>query len=98
MQAKLIPIGKSSWHSTFYSTLLDSVLKAKNFKIRINACAALSVPRTCEDYGGVESAQIIRKGIRDALDKIDDALDASLGEFKYREQLVNQVCFLNPLP
>lgn len=94
LQAKGFPFGKSSWTDLVFSVLLRALLKSKNFKVRINAAACI------ECIGRLDGmpARLDQKHIVDCLQSLVEAAknvdvlhDVEFSEFKYQEQLLEQV-------
>ena len=97
----LIPIKAIAMHAcgTYLIVLQTSLLKAlaqvvkecKNFKVRINAAASLSIPTERSCYGSNKLFFEVWSGLFQALRSSEDASD--FAEFKYRENLIEQVCY-----
>ncbi|KAG0348556.1 HEAT repeat-containing protein 6 [Podila humilis] len=92
-----------SWTDQVYSTLLQAIQQSRNFKVRINACAALTVPKTRANYGNQARFKNLIKGVLKAVANLDNKDGVSIGsysgasaaaaeqpeygEFQYRDQL-----------
>jgi len=78
-----------SWTDQVYSALLQAIQQSRNFKVRINACAALTVPKMRAKYGNQSRfrnmIEVLLKAV-DSLDKNDQG-EHDYGEFQYRDQL-----------
>ncbi|CAJ0836243.1 12715_t:CDS:10, partial [Entrophospora sp. SA101] len=87
----------NEWSNQLYESLIRVVMKSENFKVRINACLALSVPATKEKYDsdgdGIEGKMYIKifDAIVSSLENIDNLAGTGFGEVKYQEQLKNQL-------
>ncbi|KAI9263034.1 armadillo-type protein [Sporodiniella umbellata] len=79
--------GVYPWTQTVYDALIKSLLSCKNFKVRINACLALSTPASREKYGN--KMETIISSISEALKKCQE--NEEYTEIKYRNQLEEQV-------
>lgn len=76
-----------------YDGLLKSVRQCKNFKVRINASAALATPRSRAKYGedGALMKRIVETVVK-ALENIGEMGEGTnFAEFKYKEHLHRQV-------
>ncbi|KAI9310898.1 armadillo-type protein [Dichotomocladium elegans] len=83
------PIGDPyPWTGTLYNALIQSLLHCRNFKVRINACLALCAPTERRKYGDRFCA--VAQAIAEALDSCHQE-DDSFQEYRYREQLKEQV-------
>ncbi|KAF9338411.1 HEAT repeat-containing protein 6 [Podila minutissima] len=79
-----------SWTDQVYSALLQAVQQSRNFKVRINACAALTVPKTRVKYGNQSRFRNVIEVLLKAVDNLDNKYDQGehdYGEFQYRDQL-----------
>ncbi|KAJ3047828.1 HEAT repeat-containing protein 6 [Rhizophlyctis rosea] len=90
------PIGRTSWTNQVYESLLQAMKKCKNFKVRIGAAGALSVPGKVEMFGepvgrGKSVLKGVMRGVVEAMEGVDDLEDVGFGEVKYREQLRDQL-------
>ncbi|CEP10827.1 hypothetical protein [Parasitella parasitica] len=88
------PIGYSAkeggiypWTHTVYQSLIHSLLHCKNFKVRINACLALTTPKRQDQYGG--KLVLIVKSILEAWDVCEK--NTEYKEIKYKQQLEQQI-------
>ena len=72
-----------------YKALTAVVKQCNNFKVKINAATALSVPQTRRCYGDVTEMTSIWDSLVGALRTAESITD--FGEFRYREHLVEQV-------
>ncbi|TPX51180.1 hypothetical protein SeLEV6574_g00435 [Synchytrium endobioticum] len=88
-----LPCESASWTKSLMEALVQTVSSCKNFKVRINAAAALSIPLTISKYGGNEVVSRICEVLDDAYQHVHVGVETSVtfGEYKYREQLVNQI-------
>ncbi|CAO3699713.1 unnamed protein product [Rhizopus stolonifer] len=75
------------WTQSIYDTLTKSLLQCKNFKVRINACLALSTPTSREKYGN--KLDMIVSSISEALKKCQESEEYT--EIKYKRQLESQI-------
>ncbi|KAG0006063.1 HEAT repeat-containing protein 6 [Modicella reniformis] len=77
-----------SWTNDVYGALLQAVQQSKNFKVRINACAALSVPKTKAKYGDQAMLRKMVQVLMTAVQNLDnDQGEHAFSEFQYRDQL-----------
>jgi hypothetical protein len=77
-----------SWTKDVYGALLQAIQQSKNFKVRINACAALSVPKTRAKFGDQALFRNIVQVLMDAVQNLDlEQGQHEFGEFQYRGQL-----------
>ncbi|KAF9307420.1 HEAT repeat-containing protein 6 [Mortierella antarctica] len=79
-----------SWTDQVYSALLQAIQQSRNFKVRINACAALTVPKTRVKYGNQSRFRNVIEVLLKAVDNLDNKNDQGehdYGEFQYRDQL-----------
>ncbi|KAG0078881.1 HEAT repeat-containing protein 6 [Podila epicladia] len=79
-----------SWTDHVYSALLQAIQQSRNFKVRINACAALTVPKTRLKYGNQSRFRNMIEVLLKAVDNLDNKNDQGehdYGEFQYRDQL-----------
>lgn len=76
------------WASSIYSVLLLLLRDSSNFKIRIQAAAALAVPSTVLDYG--RSFSDVVRGIEQNLENLVADRDSNTS-YKYRIALEKQV-------
>jgi len=89
------PIGSRSnnWSVLLYESLIKVVQTSKNFKVRINACLALSTPTTRAKYGDTVMLCKILQVIVTSLENVDNLTGTGFSEVKYQEQLRNQVMY-----
>ncbi|KAM7426513.1 hypothetical protein ABFA07_022212 [Porites harrisoni] len=85
-----LPTGTASWTSGMYSTLENVICNCKNFKVRINAVLALSVPAERRYYGDIAVYCHLYATLIDALKSTENVTDFS--EFKYRDTLRRELC------
>lgn len=77
-----------SWTKDVYGALLQAIQQSKNFKVRINACAALSVPKTRAKFGDQALFRDIVQVLMTAVQNLDhEQGQHEFGEFQYRGQL-----------
>ncbi|KAF8937940.1 HEAT repeat-containing protein 6 [Haplosporangium gracile] len=77
-----------SWTKDVYSALLQAIQQNKNFKVRINACAALAVPKTRAKFGDQALFRNIIQVLMTAVQNLDhEQGQHEFGEFQYRGQL-----------
>ncbi|KAF8969068.1 HEAT repeat-containing protein 6 [Entomortierella lignicola] len=77
-----------SWTRDVYNALLQAIQKSKNFKVRINACAALTVPKTRAKYGDQAMIRRMIQVLMTAVQYLDEEQgEHEFGEFQYRGQL-----------
>lgn len=74
-------------------TLCGVVKDCKNFKVRINAALALGSPSERSHYGDSRLFAFVWENLVIALETSEDITD--FAEFKYRNNLNNQVCMCN---
>ncbi|GBC04366.1 hypothetical protein RclHR1_05640009 [Rhizophagus clarus] len=87
------PIGSksNSWSVQLYEALIKAVQTSKNFKVRINACLALSTPTTRAKYGDTVMLCKILQVIVTSLENVDNLTGTGFSEVKYQEQLRDQL-------
>ena len=73
-----------------HTALMNIVKDCKNFKVRINAAMALSVPEARSCYGDLQLYAGIWEGLITALKASETITD--LAEYRYRDSLADQVC------
>ena len=73
-----------------FNTLTKLVQDVRNFKVRIHAALALSVPSSREQYGSFYSMSWI--ALLNGLDNSENMEDFS--EYKHRDNLLDQVPLL----
>ncbi|KAF9899990.1 HEAT repeat-containing protein 6 [Linnemannia zychae] len=77
-----------SWTKDVYGALLQAIQQSKNFKVRINACAALAVPKTRAKFGDQALLRNIIQVLMMAVQNLDhEQGQHEFGEFQYRGQL-----------
>lgn len=77
-----------SWTKDVYGALLQAIQQSKNFKVRINACAALAVPKTRAKFGDQALFRNIVQVLMTAVQNLDNEQGQhDFGEFQYRGQL-----------
>ncbi|KAF9970286.1 HEAT repeat-containing protein 6 [Actinomortierella ambigua] len=81
-----------SWTEPVYGALMNAVRQSKNFKVRINACAALTVPKTRIKYGHRTMFRELVHVLMDVAQNLDrDQADHDFSEYRYRAQLENKL-------
>ncbi|XP_074635862.1 HEAT repeat-containing protein 6-like [Acropora palmata] len=83
-----LPIGSAPWTSDLFVALGNVICDCKNFKVRINAVIALSVPPERRYYGDAYSH--VYTALIESLKGTEKITDFS--EFKYRDTLRQQLC------
>ncbi|XP_068749728.1 HEAT repeat-containing protein 6-like isoform X2 [Montipora capricornis] len=83
-----LPTGSAPWTGEIFNALENVICDCKNFKVRINAVIALSVPPERRYYGDVYSH--VYATLIDALKNTEKVTEFS--EFKYRDTLRQQLC------
>ncbi|CAI8597827.1 unnamed protein product [Vicia faba] len=78
-----------SWAPVVFGILLQLLHNSSNFKIRIQAAAALAVPLSVEDYG--RSFSDIVRSIEHIMENIDQDSISGPSNFKYRVSLQKQL-------
>ncbi|GJJ76544.1 hypothetical protein EMPS_08903 [Entomortierella parvispora] len=77
-----------SWTRDIYGALLQAIQHSRNFKVRINACAALTVPKTRAKYGDQALFREIVRVVMSCAQNLDaEQGDHEFGELQYRDQL-----------
>ncbi|KAI8596818.1 armadillo-type protein [Dissophora ornata] len=77
-----------SWTRDVYGALLQAIQHSKNFKVRINACAALLVPETRAKYGDQVMMRKMVQVLMAAVQNLNEEQgEHEFGEFQYRGQL-----------
>ncbi|KAI8330801.1 armadillo-type protein [Choanephora cucurbitarum] len=79
--------GLYSWTHSLYNALIHALVDCKNFKVRINACLALTAAKREAQYG--DKLPVIAKSILDAYDNCQT--NTAHKEMKYKQQLEQQV-------
>ncbi|XP_070018456.1 uncharacterized protein [Nicotiana sylvestris] len=77
------------WSSSVFSILLLLLRDSSNFKIRIQAAAALSVPASSNDYGG--SFFSVLQGVQHVVESLSSDEISSPSNLKYRLALEKQL-------
>ncbi|XP_073224565.1 uncharacterized protein [Cicer arietinum] len=77
------------WAPVVFGILLQLLHNSSNFKIRIQAAAALAVPLSVQDYG--QSFPGIVRSIEHAMENIDQDPISGPSNFKYRVSLQKQL-------
>ncbi|CAH1231205.1 HEATR6 [Branchiostoma lanceolatum] len=85
-----LPLGVAPWAPSLYSALQEAIKDCKNFKVRINATLALTVPALREHFGSQEQFSELWGCLADTLVGTERVEDFS--EFKYRDTLREQLC------
>ncbi|KAF9166409.1 HEAT repeat-containing protein 6 [Actinomortierella ambigua] len=81
-----------SWTEPVYGALLNAVRQSKNFKVRINACAALTVPKRRIKYGHRTMFRELVHVLMDVTQNLDrDQADHDFSEYRYKAQLENKL-------
>lgn len=68
----------------------NSAQTSKNFKVRISAVTAMAAPHRRELYGSPENYISVWKYLIDVLHSLENT-DADFVEYKYKDNLVEQV-------
>ncbi|CAN8276875.1 unnamed protein product [Cochlearia groenlandica] len=84
-----IKLQEMDWAPSVFSILLLLLRDASNFKIRIQAAAALAVPTTPIAYG--RSFPDVVKGVEHTLHSLSSDRETTPTNFKYRKSLENQL-------
>ncbi|XP_076434572.1 HEAT repeat-containing protein 6-like isoform X2 [Babylonia areolata] len=90
MRNPLLFTSQPAWLDSVLTALAQVVKDCKNFKVRINAALALSVPGHRCHYGQVALYVMVWRSLVEALKTADDITD--FAEFRYKESLTEQVC------
>lgn len=90
------PIGQASYTPSVFKSLTNVIHTSKNFKVRIAAASALGEMKSLGQFGGDKAEQrqtlkLVVTSLQDALAKTDDLVDSNFGEFKYQDQLKEQL-------
>ncbi|KAG0299566.1 HEAT repeat-containing protein 6 [Dissophora globulifera] len=81
-----------SWTRDVYDALLQAIRQSRNFKVRINACAALTMPKTRAKYGDQAMMRKMVQVLMAEMQSLDaDQGDHEFGEFQYRGQLETKI-------
>ncbi|KAJ3190954.1 HEAT repeat-containing protein 6 [Irineochytrium annulatum] len=92
LRADHIPLVSVSWRDPILTALTTATRSCKNFKVRINAAAALCGPRGgAAVYGGKDKVQAMIKVLEEAKATAGILEDSTFGEFRYKEQLEEQL-------
>jgi hypothetical protein len=75
------------WTQTLFQALISALIQCKNFKVRINACLAMTTPSKQEQYG--DKLPLIIKSILEAWEICQQ--NQEYKEIKYKNQLEQQV-------
>ncbi|KAI8082570.1 armadillo-type protein [Gilbertella persicaria] len=78
--------GLYPWTHTLYTALMHALVACKNFKVRINACRALTAPEKQIQYG--DKLDVIIQSMIEAWDICQQHTDCK--EMKYKQQLEQQ--------
>ncbi|XP_069701845.1 HEAT repeat-containing protein 6 isoform X3 [Periplaneta americana] len=78
----------STWQNSVFTTLTKLVQSVRNFKVRINAALALSIPSSRQFYGPYYIA--IWNALLAGLDNSQNMED--FNEYKHRDNLLDQIC------
>ncbi|KAG5019697.1 hypothetical protein JHK87_015552 [Glycine soja] len=76
------------WTPVVFGVLLQLLRNSSNFKIRIQAAAALAVPMSMQDYG-LSFSEIVQS-VEHVMENIDDDQISGPSNFKYRVSLQKQ--------
>ncbi|KAL8621513.1 hypothetical protein ACOMHN_026185 [Nucella lapillus] len=90
MRNSLLFSGNTPWLSSVLTTLAQVVKDCKNFKVRINAALALSLPAHRQHYGDAAHYILVWTSLLDSLRTAQDITD--FAEFRYKDSLTEQVC------
>ena len=90
------PLGPTSYTPLILQSLSSAVLNCKNFKVRIAAASALGEIQNLDQFGmdrqdQVEAFNKTIESLKKALGTIDNLVDSRFGEFKYQDQLRDQL-------
>ncbi|KAL3015725.1 hypothetical protein AAZX31_06G172400 [Glycine max] len=77
------------WTPVVFGVLLQLLRNSSNFKIRIQAAAALAVPMSMQDYG-LSFSEIVQS-VEHVMENIDDDQISGPSNFKYRVSLQKQL-------
>uniref|UniRef100_A0AAY4BUG8 HEAT repeat-containing protein 6 n=1 Tax=Denticeps clupeoides TaxID=299321 RepID=A0AAY4BUG8_9TELE len=83
-------LGSASWSADAFSALTGAVASCRNFKVRINAAAALSVPPLRQNYGDAAQFARVWQALVEALEGSVDSADFL--EYRYSSSLRTQLC------
>lgn len=77
------------WQTLIFPALCGIIVDFPNFKVRINAAAALAVPERREQFSGVHFATVWT-ALLESLEQSDHIAD--FNEYMHRDNLVDQLC------
>uniref|UniRef100_A0AAY4BQ83 HEAT repeat-containing protein 6 n=1 Tax=Denticeps clupeoides TaxID=299321 RepID=A0AAY4BQ83_9TELE len=83
-------LGSASWSADAFSALTGAVASCRNFKVRINSAAALSVPPLRQNYGDAAQFARVWQALVEALEGSVDSADFL--EYRYSSSLRTQLC------
>ena len=84
------PIGDGyPWTEAVYGALAQAVRQCRNYKVKINACLALATPVARDKYG--RQFETVLQAILSAWEACHKEEDGEFQEYRYREQLKDQV-------
>ncbi|KAL5016169.1 hypothetical protein ScPMuIL_005758 [Solemya velum] len=85
-----LPYQTSTWTKDVLTTLCSVVKDCKNFKVRINAALALSIPSQRGIYGNTQGFLYVWNSLIGGLKALEDNTDFS--DYRYRDSLSDQIC------
>ena len=98
LQNKDFPIGRASWTAALLQTLKRVAETARNFKVRINACIALSRISNATQLGSAQTSGGLLSELIADLERLqlnqNDLTEVEFAQVKYRDQYRHEV----PIP
>lgn len=85
-----LDVTSAPWRGKVFNTLGHLTKDCKNFKVRINAAAALSVPTDRKGYGTPQELSFLWQQLVDGLENIQSSMDFI--EYQHHDHLVEQIC------
>jgi hypothetical protein len=85
------PMGQASWTQDTLMTLAEAISQTRNYKVRIHACSALCALQQRVQLGNQQCYVHIVQTITTALASVDSMEHTVFSEFKYVEQLKEQL-------
>ncbi|KAI9598300.1 armadillo-type protein [Syncephalis fuscata] len=85
------PMGDATWTSIVVNTLKEAIKQTKNYKIRIHACGAFRALPSRASFGNSSLFASVIDTVIKALQNVASMGDAKFTEYKYVEQLKQQL-------
>ncbi|PNF19845.1 hypothetical protein B7P43_G12519 [Cryptotermes secundus] len=88
MRNSALYLENSAWQNTVFTTIMNLVQDVRNFKVRISAALALSIPQSRQQYGSYYITAWT--ALLNGLDNSQNMEDFS--EYKHCDNLLDQIC------